>query len=91
MKQIFILVFSIISVSAFAQKINGKLQFQKGQKLEMVAENKAVITQEIMGQAIEMNMNSSFTRSFDVEDVKNNTATIEHKVKRIQSLNDQVI
>jgi hypothetical protein len=50
----------------------------------MIAKTKAVVTQEVMGQSMEVNINSTINRSFDIEDVKSGTATIEHKVKRVQ-------
>ena len=50
----------------------------------MTAQTKAVITQEVGGQSMDMNVNSTIIRSFDIEDVTNGTAKIEHKVKRLQ-------
>jgi hypothetical protein len=84
MKQLFLLVLVSFSLIGFAQNADNKLSFPKGKKLEMVSQTKAVITQELMGQPMEMNVTSSVTRSFDVEEVTKNTATIEHKIKRIQ-------
>jgi len=74
-----------ITLGVAAQKNDkGKVSFPKGQKLEMTAQTKAVITQEVAGQSMDMNVNSTITRSFDIEDVTNGTAKIEHKVKRLQ-------
>ncbi len=84
MKQLLLLVCMVVSgITAFSQSSN-KLNFPKGQKLEMVAQTKAVVTQEVMGQSMEVNINSIINRSFDIEDVKSGTATIEHKIKRVQ-------
>lgn len=84
MKQIFAAAIVLISMHGFAQKTAGSLSFQKGKKLEMVAQTKAVILQEVMGQSMDINVSSTIVRSFDVEDVSNGTARIEHKIKRLQ-------
>ena len=85
MKKLFLLFAITITLGVAAQKnVKGKVSFPKGQKLEMTAQTKAVITQEVAGQSMDMNVNSTITRSFDIEDVTNGTAKIEHKVKRLQ-------
>ena len=84
MKKFFLLFALAAGISGIAQKSNGKLSFPKGQKLEMTAQTKAVITQEVMGQSMDMNVNSTIVRSFDIEDVTNGTAKIEHKIKKLQ-------
>ncbi|MFN2438634.1 MAG: DUF6263 family protein, partial [Chitinophagaceae bacterium] len=50
----------------------------------MTSKVNAVISMEMMGQAMESKIDATITRLFDVEDASNNGATIEHKVKRIQ-------
>lgn len=84
MKKIFFLAFVAIGINVSAQKGASPINFPKGKKLEMVAQTKAVISQEMMGQSMDINVNSTITRAFDIEDVKNGTAKIEHKVKRLQ-------
>ena len=83
MKKIFSIVALAISFNLYAQNGAG-LVFPKGQKLEMTAQTKAVISQQVMGQSMDMNVNSSIVRSFDIEDVTNGTARIEHKIKKLQ-------
>lgn len=83
MKNIFLLAAIAFATSGFAQKINGKLSFQKGQKLEVVTESKKTSSMEVMGQAMETNMNSTFTEIYDVQDASAAGATLEHKVKRL--------
>jgi hypothetical protein len=83
MKHLFLLALLAFGQQGTAQKTTDKLNFEKGKKLEMIAETKAVITQDVMGQSMDMNVASMLVRSFDIEDVKNGTATIEHKVKRL--------
>lgn len=84
MKKIFLFLALAFSLNGMTQKNNSKVAFPKGQKLEMTAQTKAVITQEVMGQSMDMNVNSTIVRSFDIEEVNNGTAKIEHKIKKLQ-------
>ena len=84
MKKLFLIIALVAGLCGLAQKNGNKVSFPKGQKLEMTAETKAVITQEVMGQAMDMNVNSTIVRSFDIEEVNNGTARIEHKIKKLQ-------
>ena len=84
MKQLFLVAAISFATTGFAQKVNNKLTFQKGQKLEMTSKVNTLISMEMMGQAMESKLDATVTRLFDVEDATNNSATIEHKVKRIQ-------
>lgn len=84
MKKTFLIAAVVVSATCMAQKVPTKLTFQKGQKLEMVAQVNSVVTQDMMGQSMEAKVNATITRTFDVEDVTGGKATIEHKVKRIQ-------
>jgi len=84
MKQLFLVAAIVFAATGFAQKVNNKLTFQKGQKLEMTSKVNTLISMEMMGQAMESKIDATVTRLFDVEDVTNNSATLEHKVKRIQ-------
>ncbi|MBA2330768.1 MAG: DUF6263 family protein [Bacteroidota bacterium] len=84
MKYILFLVSFAFIANLNAQKINGQINFPKGKKLEVVSEIKAIVTQEMMGQEMEMNVNTTIERSLDIENVSNGNATVEHKVKRIQ-------
>lgn len=84
MKKIVAVALLAIAMNSQAQKVSSRLNFEKGKKLELVADSKSTISQEMMGQTMEMNITSTITRSFDVEDVSKEGATIEHKVKRVQ-------
>jgi hypothetical protein len=83
MKKLFLILAMAAGLSGLAQN-TAKLTFPKGQKLEMTALTKAVISQDVMGQTMDMNVNSTIVRSFDIEDVVNGTAKIEHKIKKLQ-------
>jgi hypothetical protein len=80
MKKILILASLAITTAGFAQKVDNKIHFQKGQKLEMDITLNSTIT-SAMGEA---KVDGLITRSFDVEDVKDGNAVVEHKVKRIK-------
>jgi hypothetical protein len=71
--------------TSIGPKINNKLSFQKGQKLEMVSKVNSTISMEMMGQSIDTKVDAIITRTFDVEDATASGATIEHKVKRVQT------
>ena len=81
MKRIILIVTLAVSVTGFAQ--NGKLGFQKGQKIEMTIESKKSSTLELMGQAMTTTSNATLTSSYDIKDVNANGYVIEHKVKKL--------
>lgn len=83
MKKILLIASLAVSVNSFAQNVSGKLNFQKGQKLEIVTETKKTTTMELMGQSMESTVNSTLTQVFDVADANADSATIEHKIKRL--------
>ena len=84
MKQFFLMAALAISITGFSQKVSNKLSFQKGQKLEMVSKVNSIVSMEMMGQTMDTKIDATITRLFDVEDVANGAATIEHKMKRMQ-------
>jgi hypothetical protein len=84
MKQTLLIVAAAFSLTASAQKINNKLTFQKGQKLEMVSQVNSVVSMDMMGQSMDTKIDAIITRHFDVENVSNGNAVIEHKMKRMQ-------
>lgn len=81
MKRILLIAVLGLTISSFAQ--NGKLTFQKGQKIEMTVESKKLSTLELMGQPMESTVNATITTSYDIKDVNANGTVIEHKVKRL--------
>lgn len=83
MKKIILLAAVVLSLNAYAQTINGKINFMKGQKLEVVTETQKTTAMEVMGQSMESTVNSTMTEAFDIEDVTDKGATIEYKVKRL--------
>lgn len=84
MKKIFLPLVLGLTLTAGAQTVTKKLQFTKGQKLEMVTKVNTLINMDMMGQSMDTKMDATITRHFDVEDVNPSGAVIEHKVKRMQ-------
>jgi hypothetical protein len=80
MKKVVLPALIAFSLAGNAQKVSNKLQFQKGQKLEILTTIKSA--SEMMGQT--MNVDVTSTRLLDVQDVAGGNATIENKVKRLQ-------
>jgi hypothetical protein len=83
MKNTFLILALVFASTAFSQKLNTKLSFKKGQKLEMVTDIKRSSKMEMMGQAMETAMTSTTTEVYDVKDVTSAGAVIEYKVKRL--------
>jgi hypothetical protein len=84
MKKVFLFTAIAFSLTSQAQKINGQLLLQKGQKFEVVTETKSNSTQEAMGQTIESSSTTTMTTIYDVQEAGKNGAAVEHKVKRFQ-------
>lgn len=80
MKKIFLFACMATAISSAAQ-VSNKISFQKGQKLEM----ETVVNSEVSSAMGGTTIKATINRKFDVEDVNNGSATIEHKVKRLQA------
>ncbi len=80
MKTLLLATAVVCSVAAHAQKVSNKLQFQKGQTLEM----KTTLTSqsEMMGQAIKVDVAS--TRNIAVQNVSGGGATLENRISHLQ-------
>lgn len=79
MKKFLVALCVCAAITGYSQKVSNALNFEKGRKLELTY--KANNTSASMG---ETKMDVTVVRSFDVNDVVNGNATIEHKIKRIQ-------
>ena len=79
MKKIFLTIMLLGAITAQSQKINNNLAFEKGKKLEMTITVSSNVTS--MGNTT---IEAVIERSFDVEDLVNGNAVIEHKIKRIR-------
>ncbi len=83
MKRIFVVVslFSVMTVSA--QSVSKKTSLVKGQQIEQTSKVTANITQEMMGQSMEIKMETNSNGLLEVKDVSNDGYTVANTVKRV--------
>lgn len=80
MKKLFFPLFLLLAINASAQKVSGKLSFQKGQKLEMVT-SMNTSTEMAMGES---SSNSITTEVYEVKDLAGANATLERSMKKLK-------
>jgi len=78
-----IIASTILSLMGYSQKVAGKLNLKKGQKIEVTSTTKSLISQEAMGQKIEFNVVRNITEFFEILDVNDNQSKLNHSIKRI--------
>jgi Family of unknown function (DUF6263) len=83
MKRIFVVVslFSVMTVSA--QSVSKKTSLVKGQQIEQTSKVSANITQEMMGQSMEIKMETNSNGLLEVKDVSTDGYTVANTVKRV--------
>ncbi|MGZ5246961.1 MAG: DUF6263 family protein [Flavitalea sp.] len=83
MKRIFVVVsmFSVMTVSA--QSVSTKTSLVKGQQIEQTSKVIANITQEMMGQSMEIKMETNSNGLVEVKDVSADGYTVANTVKRV--------
>jgi hypothetical protein len=83
MKRIFVVVslFSVMTVSA--QSVSKKTSLVKGQQIEQTSKVSANITQEMMGQSMEIKMETNSNGLLEVKDVSADGYTVANTVKRV--------
>lgn len=84
MKKIFFITGVAMATAGFAQKVNNKLSFLKGQKLEAVVQTDKISTIELMGQSMDTKATSTVNEVWDVQHADKNGATLRHTIKRMQ-------
>ena len=85
MKKIFVVVLSVISFAAFSQLPSGKIVLKKGQHFMVESKSDGTITQEMMGQSMEMTLENSTVISTEIKDFKNNNYTITQTLTSVKS------
>ncbi len=68
MKKFLLFVSLVTVISASAQTVTKKTTLQKGQQIEQVSKVTALITQQMMGQSMEINMESNTVALIEVKD-----------------------
>ncbi len=83
MKRIFVVVslFSVMTVSA--QSVSKKTSLVKGQQIEQTSKVSANITQEMMGQSMEIKMETNSNGLLEVKDASADGYTVANTVKRV--------
>ncbi len=85
MKKNFVLLLSVISFTTFAQTPTGKIVVKKGQHFVIVSNSEGNVTQEMMGQNMEMKIGSATKLSADIKDSKSNNYTITQTLTSMKS------
>ncbi|RYF84004.1 MAG: hypothetical protein EON98_09800, partial [Chitinophagaceae bacterium] len=80
MKKIALSLFVLAAISSSAQKINSKLSFQKGQKIEVMT-NMNASTEMMMGES---SSSSISTEVYEVKDVAAESTTLERSMKKLK-------
>ncbi|HUR10605.1 MAG TPA: DUF6263 family protein [Flavitalea sp.] len=83
MKKIFLFAFVLFSVAINAQSVTKKIALTKGQQYEQVSQMNMHMTQEMMGQAIDIKMEATTNSLVEVKDVSANSYQLASTVKRI--------
>jgi hypothetical protein len=85
MKRIVVVFLSILCMNAFAQVPAGKIVVKKGQHFIVESSSDGTVTQEMMGQSMEMKIGSATKLSADIKDVKSNNYIITQKLTSLKS------
>jgi hypothetical protein len=85
MKHIAIVLLSIISFTAFSQSPSGKIIVKKGQHFVVESKSDGVITQEMMGQSMELTLSNTTIINTEIKDVKDNNYTITQTLTAIKT------
>ncbi len=68
----------------FSQTTAGKLKFGTGQKIEITQELKTRVTQEVMGKAIDFNVEGTAFHFYKVTNATDENTTLHHQVSQIK-------
>jgi hypothetical protein len=83
MKKVCLIVLLFASVAAGAQNVSKKVSLAKGQQYEQVSLVNMNISQEMMGQVMEMKMESTTNNVVEVKEASNNTFLVANTLKRM--------
>ena len=83
MKQFFLVVFLFSAILANSQTVTRKVGLAKGQQLEEQSHIKMNMTQEAMGQSIEIKMESDITNLVEVKDAASNNFEVANTIKKV--------
>ncbi len=83
MKKVLLIACIVSSVSVYAQKVTKKVALVKGDQLTELAQVNVFITQEAMGQLMEIKMESSVTNVVDVKEKADNAITVANTLTKV--------
>lgn len=66
------------------QKVSCQLKFEQGQSMEIIMNLKSTISQEAMGQVIDLNVGGTGTHTYKVTNTGPDNSTLHHETNRIQ-------
>ncbi len=75
----------LLSITAQAQTATGKLLLSKGQKIQVDNNIKSVISQEMMGQAIEITIDANLIHQLEVKDKKSNSYLLSSTLTKLST------
>ena len=84
MKRLLLVASVLATVAVSAQTVNRKVVLAKGQQLEQQSKVIMNFSQEVMGQAIEIKMESDITNVVEVKNAASNTYEITNTLKKVE-------
>lgn len=83
MKKLTGIALLLLTVTAGAQKVNGRLKFEQGQVLGIQLQVQTTIAQQAMGQAIDFTVDAAGNHSYKVTNSTEDNSTLNHQVNRV--------
>ena len=83
MKKVFFFLSLVSVLSVSAQKVSKKITLEKGQQIEQQTKTSVSMTQEMMGQSMEIKMESNATNFLDVKDNSSAGFDMTNTLKKI--------
>ena len=84
MKKVYLVVLLFASITATAQNLTKKVSLAKGQQYEQVSLLNMNISQEMMGQVMEMKMESTTNNLVEVKEASKTSYLVANTMKRMQ-------
>ena len=84
MKRLLLVASVLATIAVSAQTVNRKVVLAKGQQLEQQSKVVMNFSQEVMGQAIEIKMQSDITNVVEVKNAASNTYEITNTLKKVE-------
>ena len=76
--------FSHAQTGSNSQNSKNQLKFQQGQSMDVVLNIKTTVSQVVMGQSIDFNVDGTALHNYKVTNATNDNTTLHHSVKRLR-------